>query len=105
MQALLMAKGSLRGCSPALPSFLLGMGMCGGKFHEYLQKLQHDAERCNSELEEKNTVLSMNKFHFVVVLSPLSIFPSPSLVIQKQLCFIISKKVSRCGFVPFCISL
>lgn len=44
MQALLMAKGSLRGCSPALSSLLLGMGVCGGKFHGYLQKLQHDAE-------------------------------------------------------------
>lgn len=103
MQALLMAKGSLRGCSPALPSLLLGMGVCGGKFHEYLQKLQHDAERCNSDLEEKNTVLSMHKFHLVVALSPLSIFPSPSLVMQKQLYFIISIKVSRFGFVLFWI--
>lgn len=32
VQALPMAKGSLRGCSPALPTLLLGMGVCGGKF-------------------------------------------------------------------------
>lgn len=32
VQALLMAKGSLRECSPALPTLLLGMGVCGGKF-------------------------------------------------------------------------